>query len=147
MNNLRQINTISYALCLQEQRFRSELVKTNMQIEKRMLAIQKIIAYQREYIDSNKYRLSHAVPLLEKNLYAFSQKISLLIVFEEKEIFKLNRIRKNLIDKIDDIEKKIKLMAMFKRRITDVKNQQDELREQHQADDLSTLKSSEHDNE
>jgi hypothetical protein len=127
MNNLRQINTISYALCLQEQRFRSELVKTNMQIEKRMLAIQKIIAYQREYIDSNKYRLSHAVPLLEKNLYAFSQKISLLIVFEEKEIFKL--------------------MAMFKRRITDVKNQQDELREQHQADDLSTLKSSEHDNE
>jgi flagellar biosynthesis chaperone FliJ len=145
MKNIRQIQTISGALHLERQRFMSELIKANLQIQKKLTVIAKIVSYQEEYTNGKSLQISRAVPALHKNLSEFSKNITKLIAAEEIEINKLALISKALSERIRNIDRKIELMSIFENRIHKETHDRNESNDQRLTDDMVTRKSSEKD--
>jgi flagellar biosynthesis chaperone FliJ len=114
MQSIQQVQMIHNALQSERKRFLAELGKVNRYLNKRLGTIEKILSYQHEYSDTNNLKMSRAVPTLHQNLELFSKKIAKLVQNEEFEVKKLENIKESIIDKITNLDQKIKLMANFR---------------------------------
>ena len=114
MQSIQQVQLIHNALISERKRFLIELGKVNRFLNKRLSTIEKMISYQSEYSDNNNLKMSRSVPTLHQNLEMFSKKIAKLVSHEELEVKKLENIKESIIDKITNLDQKIKLMANFR---------------------------------
>lgn len=142
MNNDRQILLINKALRTQRDSCLSELSKINRFIEKKLANIKKIMLYQNEYSSNDNLKLSKTIPALHKNFNLFNKKIDKVIEIEEIEIEKLKKTQKSMLDKIEELNQKIKVMNQFKERSDLQKRMESEKKEQKFLDELTSTKQS-----
>ncbi len=140
MNNDRQILLINKALRSQRDSFLSELTKINRFIEKKLANIKKIMLYQNEYSSNDNLKLSKTIPALHKNFNLFNKKIDKVIEIEEIEIENLKKTQKTMLDKIEELNQKIKVMNQFKEKSDLQKRMESEKKEQKYLDELTSTK-------
>jgi flagellar biosynthesis chaperone FliJ len=147
MKNIRQIEMINKALSKEKEKFVYELSKINIYIARKIELLKKIIAYQKDYSEPNKFNITHSIPLLNKNLESFTNQIKQLINTEEKEINNLQQIRMDKLKELEKVEQKIKVMEQFERKINIEKMNQLENKEQRSIDEMAANKHTRNDYE
>lgn len=140
MDNLRQISVVSQSFQEERKTFLIELVKVNGLIAKKKQTIERIFLYQKEYKDFNNYKLTRETPALYKNLHLFEKQIDNLIFNERNEIKRLEQIRGSIIEKIENLDQKIRLMKQFKDRTIKANLEKADKVEQFMIDDLSSVR-------
>lgn len=140
MKDIKQIHTIHAALSKEKEKFMAELAKINQMIDNKLLNIQRMTIYQKEYGNTEYLKLSKVIPSLSKNLEAFSGKISDMIQQGEKDVDMLKNSRKTILQTIEKIDNKIRLMDLFADKARIETMLLSERREQVTMDDLASLK-------
>jgi len=140
MKNLNQIQVIQNALSKEKEKYFHELTNVLKNIEKKMMTISRMIVYQNEYANTDNLKLSKSIPSLTKNLYAFSGKIADLIQKAEIEIVNMKKTKETILQSIEQLENKKKLMNIFEEKAKKEIFLQAEKQEQAIADDLVSMK-------
>jgi len=140
MKDIRQIKIIKTQLEKQRDHYLFEKIKLTDSIDKKYILIEKMLSYQSEYASSSGLSLSRSVPALVKNLYSFSNKISDVITQAENEIANMQKIKKSIMQSVNDLDNKIKLMSLFEEREMAEINRKEEQAEQVALDNITTIK-------
>lgn len=140
MKNIDQVKTIHSALTKEKEKLMSDLLRLNLNINKKMESVKKILAYYQDYSQGNHLSLSRSVPALNRNLDFFSNRMLEIIRMEENEIANLVKHRGSKLNEIEAIENKIRLMNHFADTIQSEMIQKSENLEQMTIDDLSVVK-------
>ncbi|MEO8400366.1 MAG: hypothetical protein ABI597_01045 [Gammaproteobacteria bacterium] len=138
MNNSRQIALISTMLGKERECYLFELSKVISFMEKKIATIKKMISYQNDYYTSEHLQLSRSVPALNKNLNAFSRKMTDVIQQAEQELVQLQKNKDKILSSIEDVDNKIRLMNLFADRVKLQAMLQTERREQSEQDELTS---------
>lgn len=142
MKNLKQVEMIRNVLDKEREKLLLELSKINIYLNKKVSALQKVLAYQKEYAEGKHLNNTRSIPMLSKNLDTFSNKIKTIIINEEKEIEKLVHGQKKKLQEIESVDSKVRLMSVFSESIISEMLLKMEHIEQSSMDDLSANKKS-----
>ncbi len=112
MKNINQIKAINKTLEKEKDKFLHELSKVNLNIQRRINNIKKVMEYQNEYNHGDNFKLTKSIPALNKNLIKFSNNIQTMIHKEEYELNRLNDIKQKILYQIDKLNKKIQAMDL-----------------------------------
>lgn len=140
MKNIHQIQLIKQALVKDKKKYSFELSKIINSIEKKSYSILRMVSYQKEYSNSKNLQLTRRTPALNKNLSAFSNKISDVIIQAETELKNMQNTRDSILHTIAEINKKIDLMDVFEDRSNQLALKKQEKIEQTMLDDLVSTK-------
>lgn len=136
MKNIHQVQLIKEALTKEKKKHSLELTKINNSIEKKSYSILRMVAYQKDYANSNNLQLTHSTPALSKNLSAFSKKINDVIKQAEVELNQMKNIRDSILHIVSELDKKIDLMEVFEQRSKVIELNRLEKTEQNMLDDI-----------
>lgn len=137
MKNEAQIKMIHKSLTKEKEGFIFELGKINKIINQKNATIQKMLSYQREYLYGDHLKLTQTNPTLSKNLHLFTKQINDVVKQAQMELDSIQSTQVYLINKIAELDKKIELMIVFNKRITDAKVTTENRAEQRLLDDLA----------
>ena len=140
MKNIKQIELIQKALAKEKDKHISDLAKLVKYIDNKIENIRRMTMYQNEYDHSENLQLTKSVPVLNKNLCVFSGKISEMIVQTEIELAGLERSKLSLLQLIEKVENKIRIMDIFEDRARLEAFMQADRQEQNMIDDLTSIK-------
>lgn len=136
MKDIRQIKLIAGSLQKQKDKYVFELAKVNKNIENKILLVNKMIAYQKDYFNVENLKLSRTIPGLNNNIDRFVNKIESVIEQTRQEISQLKRIRESLLGTIQQFDKKLDLMDIFEDKSKKALKMKDDRNEQKLADDI-----------
>lgn len=117
MKNARQIQLIHKTLTKEKDGFLFELGKLNKTINNKLASIQRMIAYEKEYLQGDNLKLSKTKPALSKNLQSFTKQINDVVKQAQYELDTMHKTQTFLHKQIEEIDKKIELMKVFNDRI------------------------------
>lgn len=140
MRDLKQIQLIRTAFLKKKEFCLQQLQQINLEINKKRETILKMQAYQNDYVDLNYFKISRAVPGLNKNIAAFSNKIAVVVAQTELEISNIKKNSELIQQNIQALESKIELMDLFEKKIQQALHIKTEAIEQEQADNLAVNK-------
>ena len=141
MKNLKQINLIIEALTAEKEKYTYEISKANMGIKKKNDLIQKMKNYINDYLNQDKSSLTHTIPTLTTNLDHFIKKIDGIILLTENEIAEIKIYKNAVLEKINLLDQKIKVMELNKSQIEREAVRKESLAEQSAVDDLVSTRS------
>ena len=137
MKNLHQIKTIEKALSHERDKYILELAKIKSVINKKNSTIASMISYSKEYTKEANLQLTKTLPGLTRNLNLFLDKLLHVVEQAQKEVLSLEKIRSNIILKLNELNMKLKLMNVFETKAKLVIQAKIEKQEQLALDDIS----------
>lgn len=140
MNNLRQILVITKALEKEKEQHMHELSKTNLNIDKKKMLVDKMSIYLADYFNDLNLKISKEVPNLHINLFNFAKQIEKVITKTNHEIQILEQSRSAYLTRVQKTDQKLKLMNVFEQRVKREKAMIAEKNEQLAIDDITSIK-------
>lgn len=140
MKNERQLNLITLSLTKDKDKFLVELNKVTNMLDNKISSLAKIKTYYDDCHHQDRLKMTKQVPILTKNFSSFGKKIMDLIKSEEVEIARLAKVKKGLVEKVSQLDQKIKFIKSAIEKIGREKQFMMDKREQLAIDDLAVNK-------
>lgn len=139
MKNINHIKTILEKLERDKTNILSKLSNLNKLIENKIKTIEKMSAYQSDYLYGNNFKTSRSNPNLSNNLNLFIKKIDDVMRLAKNELGSLNENKKELLSAISLLDKKKEMMEFFKQKIIIEKKQVLDKKEQIFLDEITSI--------